>query len=108
MKLDGRQAEFLCNLGVADLSSLIERQTLDPLGHERRAGDGRATAECLEHGVLDDTLQGNGYVRKHKCRRYGDCQWTYGFVDPDLKFHDIATWNKKRRKSASERGKRAW
>lgn len=43
MQLDGRQAQFLCDLGVLDLASLVERHPLDVLGDEGGRGDGGST-----------------------------------------------------------------
>jgi len=72
MEFYRRQAQLLCDLGVLDLSSGVDGQTLHPLGHVRRRGDGGSAAERLEFHVRDDSV----------------------LVDLDLKLHDVsACWS---------------
>ena len=54
MDLDWRKGEFLDDVGVGDGEGLVDGLALDPLGGEGAGGDGRAAAEGLEFGVLDD------------------------------------------------------
>lgn len=63
------QAEFLCDFGVLDLSSLVERETLHSLCHVGRGSDRRTATERLEANVLDNTL----------------------LVDFDRELHDVST-----------------
>lgn len=56
VQLDGREAELLCDLCIADLACLCERETLDPLSHVRGRGDGAAAAKSLEADVRDDAF----------------------------------------------------
>src|ERR1700722_6222794 len=65
--LHGRKVQLFDNLGVLDGLGLVDGLSLDPLGGQRRARDGRAAAEGLELGVLDDAI----------------------VVDLDLQAHDV-------------------
>lgn len=69
MQLDGRQAQFLRDLRVADLAGLLERHAANEFGEVRTGRDGGAAAEGLEFHVLDGVGAG---------------------VDFDLQFHDVA------------------
>ena len=68
MDLHRRQREFFGDLRVLDVHRLVQRLALDPLGHQRRGGDGGTAAVGLELGVFDDAL----------------------LVDLDLQFHHVA------------------
>src|SRR5881296_1505262 len=52
--LDRRQLQLVHDVGVLDLQGVVHALALEPLGGQARAGDGRAAAEGLELGVLDD------------------------------------------------------
>jgi len=70
---DRREREFFDDVGVGDRQGLGDGLALDPLGGERAGGDGRAAAEGLELGVLDDLGFG---------------------VDADLEAHDVAAFGR--------------
>lgn len=53
VQLDRRQAQLLRDVLVLDGVCLVDGFALDPLGGERRRGNGRATAECFELRVDD-------------------------------------------------------
>ncbi len=68
MQFDGRQAQFLCDLGIADLRGLFERHAAHEFGQVGGRSDGGAAAEGLEFDVADGVV----------CR-----------VDFDLEFHYV-------------------
>src|SRR5208337_2838867 len=69
MDLHRRQRQFPHDLSVLDREGFVNGLALDPLGSQRRRGDGRTAAEGLELGVFDDV----GFA-----------------VDLDLQLHDVA------------------
>jgi hypothetical protein len=68
VELDGREAELLGNIRVLDFLGVLERETLDALGHIRAGGDSAPAAERLELHV--------GYYS--------------ALVDTDLELHHVA------------------
>src|SRR5688500_3662349 len=63
------QLELVHDVRILDLGRLVHALALQPLGGQARGGDGAATSEGLELGVLDDaSLE----------------------VHPDLELHDVA------------------
>src|SRR5580698_2481341 len=67
--LHWRKRELLNDVGVRNFECVFDGLALDPLGGERAGGDGRAAAEGLELGVLDDLGLG---------------------IDANLEAHDVA------------------
>ena len=53
VQLDRGQRQLLGDVGVLELEGLVDRLSLDPLGGQGAAGDGRAATERLEFGVDD-------------------------------------------------------
>src|ERR1700688_1403414 len=73
VNLHGRKAQLAHDVRVRDGERFLNRLALDPLGRERRAGNGRAAAEGLELGLFDDL-------------RFG--------IDLHLQAHDVAAFGR--------------
>ena len=67
--LNWRKTQFLCNLSVLNLASIIQAHSAHQLGEIARAGNGRTTAKSLELDVGDGVCLG---------------------VNADLELHDIS------------------
>lgn len=59
------KAELLGNLGVLDLTSLLQRHALDSFRHVAARGDGRSTAEGLELDIRDDAVIVDSNLQLH-------------------------------------------
>jgi len=56
LTLDRGKTKLLCDLGVLDLTSLLQSHSLDPLCHITARGDSGSTSECLEFDIGNDSI----------------------------------------------------
>lgn len=65
LTFNGREAKLLCNLGVLDVTSLVQSHALNALGNVAAGGNGGSAAESLELDVADDAVLADTDLELH-------------------------------------------